>query len=699
MAVWIVRGGGSGELEEEFLENRWVAIGYDLHEDLSNVRSKEELANLLRLTSPQDREKSIPNWTGQIWDFKDSIKIGDLVVMPRKGKPTIAVGTMAGEYQYRPEALACPHRRTVQWTNKAVSRDSLEPDLQRSMGLRRAVYQPTQDRAEERLRAIVDEGRTIGTPDLWDEYVRRAKEYLESGRLEEEEIDYKVETGRKLVEARDAVLAGTDGWGSLVWNGIKDSNLTPQFQKYRFVTWLNERPDDALSALQAIWTRGELSVADRIRAFSDLLPASGTSREGHPMGIGGMGTRMNVISVLLMGLDAEQYPPFKITVFNEAYDITGYGRPEHDTGEAALYEHALGFLDRFIEEAAQRGLPLRHRLDAQSVAWAIQDITPPTPEIDDEEDDIEPSTLPDLQALADEVFLPVQFLEEIVTLVKEKKQVIFQGPPGTGKTFVAQKLAEHLAGSSDRVTLVQFHPSYAYEDFVQGFRPAFLDGQPGFDLRDGPLLRAAEEARSEPDAKHVLIIDEINRGNIAKVFGELYFLLDYRDREMDLQYSDEPFSLPDNLYIIGTMNTADRSIALVDLALRRRFYFQMFHPDDDPVKSVLRKWLRQNAPEEMQWVADVVERTNKLLEDDRHAAIGPSYFMKPGLDEAAVKRIWEHSVLPYIEERRFGGDVVSNEFDLDRLRRAGAQEAVQNGVEESQNTDEIQADDVNDAPD
>ena len=153
------------------------------------------------------------------------------------------------------------------------------------------------------------------------------------------------------------------------------------------------------------------------------------------------------------------------------------------------------------------------------------------------------------------------------------------------------------------------------------------------------------------------------------MFGELYFLLEYRDSEMTLQYSDKPFSLPSNLYIIGTMNTADRSIALVDLALRRRFYFVEFHPDDEPVKGVLRRWLEGNAPD-MEWLADVVERVNRLLEDDRHAAIGPSYFMKPGLDEAAVGRIWKHSVLPYIEERRFGGEEVAEEFALDRLRRA-----------------------------
>ena len=278
----------------------------------------------------------------------------------------------------------------------------------------------------------------------------------------------------------------------------------------------------------------------------------------------------------------------------------------------------------------------------------------------------------DLTSLAAKLYLAVNFLENINELLADKKQVIFQGPPGTGKTYVAQELANHLAGSEDRVTLVQFHPSYAYEDFVRGFRPALVNGQPGFELKDGPLLQAAERARQdeERNVKHFLIIDEINRGNLAKVFGELYFLLEYRDEAITLQYQrvgEEKFSLPSNLYIIGTMNTADRSIALVDLALRRRFYFVEFHPDDEPVKGVLRRWLEANHPD-MEWVADVVERANELLEDDRHAAIGPSYFMKDGLDDDKVRRIWKHSVLPYIEERRFGGDEVSDDFDLEKLK-------------------------------
>ena len=495
--------------------------------------------------------------------------------------------------------------------------------------------------------------------DLWGEFIRRAKVLVDARIIEiEDEAKYKSEIGRKLAAAREATLKGSPEWPELLRAGLTGPHHPLAWQASdRFRKWLNESSDNA-QALQEFWAEGSISIIDRIRRFSSALPREVASRPG---------LFTNLTSVLLMGLDVEQCPPFKITAFSEAYERTGYDVPEQGADEAALYDHALGFLDRLIEEASKRGLPLRDRLDAQTIAYRT--IVASLPEPPDEED--EPSETPftppasDLQSLAPELHLTVEFLEDIDSLLVDKKQVIFQGPPGTGKTYVAQKLARHLAGAEERVTLVQFHPSYAYEDFVRGFRPTVKGGHTGFELRDGPLLRASKLAREDSDAKNFLIIDEINRGQIAKVFGELYFLLEYRDHEMSLQYSDELFSLPENLYIIGTMNTADRSIALVDLALRRRFYFVEFHPDDEPVKGVLHRWLEEKTPA-MEWVAEVVDLANEKL-DDRHAAIGPSYFMKDDLDEGTVRRIWKHSVLPYVEERLFGEADRLGEFDLDKL--------------------------------
>lgn len=243
-----------------------------------------------------------------------------------------------------------------------------------------------------------------------------------------------------------------------------------------------------------------------------------------------------------------------------------------------------------------------------------------------------------LDQIAEELFLPVEGLRDIDLLVQDKKQLIFYGPPGTGKTFVAQALARYYSQSVGSWRLVQFHPSYAYEDFIEGYQPVELPpGAPGFAKTDGPLKTIARQAAQRPDATHVLVIDEINRGNIAKVFGELYFLLEYRDKEVQLQYSEEDrFRLPENLLIVGTMNTADRSIALIDAALRRRFYFYPCFPDRPPIEGLLRRWLEKRKPD-MLWIADLVDSANSLLNEelnDRHSAIGPSHFIrdkKPGI--------------------------------------------------------------------
>lgn len=262
---------------------------------------------------------------------------------------------------------------------------------------------------------------------------------------------------------------------------------------------------------------------------------------------------------------------------------------------------------------------------------------------------------------------PVKVLEEIVELLDDRPQAIFYGPPGTGKTFVAMQLAEVIAGSEERVTLVQFHPSYAYEDFVEGYRPT-LDG--GFELKWGPLRRLASRAEESPDENFVLVIDEINRANLSKVLGELFFLLEYRDRSVTLQYSDDAFVLPQNLLIIGTMNTADKSIALVDAALRRRFHFHGFFPDQPPIAGLLKRWLQKNNPG-MEWVAETVDRANEKL-NERDLAIGPSHFMKSDLDDELVKRIWTRSVIPYLEDHFFDEPGRVDDFSLAALKNSQA---------------------------
>lgn len=458
-----------------------------------------------------------------------------------------------------------------------------------------------------------------------------------------------------LALVRQWMLSGDDRWIEKLKREANISDLLKAKPRAELVgEWIQSVEDSLDENLRPLWEDSDLSRSDKIRTFATSIP------EELQLDIT---SRLWLTSLLLMAL-GDDYPLFNESHFNAAYDRTGHPKPEEDADEATTLAHGLRFLDQLIEHSEGE---IRHRVHAQSVVWCLETQSQNSDEPEQPIASFEPS-LDSLDSLADELMLDGGFLRRVERLLEDKQQVILQGPPGTGKTYVAQKLAEHLAGSRDRVRIVQFHPSYAYEDFVQGFRPTLEGDRHGFGLHDGPLLEMARMAEDEQGETHVLIIDEINRGNLSKVFGELYFLLEYRNVEMDLQYSNVKFSLPENLWIIGTMNTADRSIALVDLALRRRFHFVEFHPDKAPIKDLLRSWLEEKASG-MEWVADVVDRANAKL-SDRHAAIGPSYFMrKKGLDTEMVEIIWEHNVLPYVEEQLYGEHDRLGDFDLDRLRR------------------------------
>ena len=226
-----------------------------------------------------------------------------------------------------------------------------------------------------------------------------------------------------------------------------------------------------------------------------------------------------------------------------------------------------------------------------------------------------------IQDFVTESGFPRETIEGWLRRLRRKKHMVLQAPPGTGKTYIAERLAKVMVSETAGFwKVVQFHPSYAYEDFIQGIRPRVSDGQISYDMESGRFVEFCDAAAKNTAWPYVLIIDEINRANLSRVFGELMYLLEYRDKEIRLASGERYFQISENVYLIGTMNTADRSIALVDHALRWRFSFVHIGPE----YVVLEKFLSdRDLPTSL---VTVLRKVNAAI-NDRNYEVGISYFL------------------------------------------------------------------------
>lgn len=270
-----------------------------------------------------------------------------------------------------------------------------------------------------------------------------------------------------------------------------------------------------------------------------------------------------------------------------------------------------------------------------------------------------------------EVYIHKEDYEQLEGLLLRKKNLILQGAPGVGKTFAAKRLAYAIMGEKDeeRVKIVQFHQNYSYEDFVLGYKP---NENGGFDLKEGIFYQFCRKAAVDKERKYFFIIDEINRGNLSKIFGELLMMIekDYRDTPVQMSYADRRFAVPSNVYLIGMMNTADRSLAMIDYALRRRFSFYEMKPAFDNV--VFKNSIIKKHDTHLDKLVDALKDLNKVIADDDSLGtgfcIGHSYLCDLGNDYD-LESIVEFDIIPMLREYWFDNNERFNK-EANKLREA-----------------------------
>ncbi len=512
------------------------------------------------------------------------------------------------------------------------------------------------------------------TKSLWDEYLKTAREKYE---VIERKERYKIKLAEALANARHALLNDEPDWLELVTAAVKHrhNNIIDWRNVDKLKKWFDENQTEARNALLGIWAQDDRALEDRIMSFNAILP----SDKENPFGISGTGTRLNVASYFMMGINAQLYPPYQRSKFEHIYEWLGYQLPSGDDA-IGQYERALEFLDEMLEEVKSHGMDTpSNRLEAQGVVWALNkwvhtQIREPNSSSAGEED---PPPKPE---------------------TTHPLNTILYGPPGTGKTWhtvtrtvaiiegrgtdeveketrkkVKRRFDTYRRKDKKQIEMVTFHQNATYEDFIEGIRPVLPEtdqahakdqtgangqaspepGSPGdiqYEMRPGVFRRIAKRAQEHPDQRYVLVIDEINRGNIARIFGELITLIEDTKRKgkedearVTLPGSQEEFSVPSNLYILGTMNTADRSIALLDTALRRRFTFEEMMPN--PSHKGVNKIV--DNVDYGKLLKAINRRIAVLL--DRDHQIGHTYFLRVDTTKALAKA-FQHSIMPLLQE-------------------------------------------------
>jgi 5-methylcytosine-specific restriction protein B len=708
MATWGIH---NDQTKIDPIADKSVRIGWDPLGDLAKLApSRDAFKAAIAEKMPQIGEAQIPSSAGTVYRFVHAMQIGDVVVCPDRRTATLNIGVISGPYEFHPESDVHQHWRPVQWIRTGVPRTELSTAAQNEISSATTLFQVTT--GEDEIGHLLEVPQAGTEADFsWAGYFPRLTNAFMKFRDDRDALLAKVwavsdASGRsalfkylrgdqRLDGSRGPVL-DTDPFTLLgsFNRGIKSDARALIAQAYGeefgveppypqsfpgvpvlnnlnswFFSFENERGEHEIDAL---WDLAEAAMnysADANETTREQLVASFDASPG-------VGARK--LSIALYWIRPDTFASYDSS-------STKYLKDEFPELAAQLSldskldgEQFLANTEKFAAWIADPASPFDSIPAFSLAAYNAQVTLPPAPV-----DPAVPGPAPvvesyNLESIRDDgCFITEAELEPMLERLRSKKNIVLQGPPGTGKTWLGRRLGWALCEerNSKRVQVVQFHPSLTYEDFVRGYRPTTTTG---LDLADGPFLDMCTEAAADPDHNYVLVVEEINRGNPAQIFGELLTLIEADKRTpeqaMRLAYprsKDEVFFVPSNLHLIGTMNVADRSLAIVDMALRRRFAFLELKPafGDDWVEHVSGLGYDRDRLET--FGKRLIELNETITQDHalgRQYCVGHS-FVTPATDldpkgpdtDGWWRRVIETDVRPLLEEYWFDRPDLANE--------------------------------------
>ena len=578
--VWLYAPGDGASEWQRCLDTSTMCLGWDKLGDFSQFNSKEEIVK--RLQEVENKDSDFPNDSLAVWDFRNTIKEGDIIIAKKGLYKILGQGIVESNYTYDSNQQKFKNIRKVKWTKvgewyapKQLPQKTLT-DITKYTDLVNAINN-----------LIEGKNQSVSPRNYW--WLVANPQYWKFSNIAIGETEYYTVKNDKGNPRRHAVNFENAEKGDLVIG--YEANPVKKIVSLLTV----ERPNNGENIL--------------FRKIEDLVfPVS--------------------------WFDFKDIPELQEMEFLKNRNGSFFKLTKSE------YRILLDLIRQDNPEPEDNPIPSK------------QDISKYTDE-----------------DYLNEVFMNKEELENLKSLLRQKKNIILQGAPGVGKTFTAKRLAYAMMGERDksRIELIQFHQNYSYEDFIMGYKP---NEKGGFSLENGVFYEFCRLASLNPEKEYFFIIDEINRGNLSKIFGELLMLIEkeYRGSRLKLPYNKQLFSIPENLYIIGMMNTADRSLAMIDIALRRRFKFYSMYPGFD--NASFKKMIEHHNDERTNNVIEAVKQLNKKIKEDDSLGegfcIGHSYFCNPTSEQNWIDNIVKYEICPLLDEYWFD-DRDKNESEKKRL--------------------------------